>query len=60
MTWIGLDGIMLSGINQRKTIIICSHSYVEFKKQQKIIGEGMEKQNKTKSERETNIKTLNY
>ena len=30
--WMELEGIMLSEISQRKTDIICFHSYVEFKK----------------------------
>ncbi|KAF0871146.1 LORF2 protein, partial [Crocuta crocuta] len=29
-TWMGLKGIMLSEISQRKTDIICFHSYVEL------------------------------
>ncbi|KAF0885398.1 LORF2 protein, partial [Crocuta crocuta] len=29
--WMGLDGIMLSELSQRKTEILCLHSYVEFK-----------------------------
>ena len=31
-TWIELEGIMLSEISQKKTDIICFHSYVEFEK----------------------------
>ena len=34
-TWMELDSIMLSKISQRKSNIIWSHSYVEFKRQKK-------------------------
>ena len=33
MIWVELEGITLSEISQRKTFIISSPSYVEFKKQ---------------------------
>ena len=32
-TWMELEGIMLSEISQRKTNIICRHSYEDFKTQ---------------------------
>jgi len=32
-TWVDLEGIMLSEINQRKTNTLWFHPYVEFKKQ---------------------------
>ena len=38
-TWMELEGIMLSEISQRKTDIICFHSYVELEKL-KTMGEG--------------------
>ena len=31
-TWMGLEGIMLSEVSQRKTNTVCYHLYVESKK----------------------------
>ena len=35
MTWMDLEGIMLSEINHTKTNTVCYHLYVESKKQNK-------------------------
>ena len=41
-TWMELEGITLSEISQRRTDIICFHSYVEFEKlNRKPCGKGM-------------------
>ena len=38
--WMELEGIMLSEISQRRTGIICFHSYVDLEKLNKTMGEG--------------------
>ena len=45
-TWVELEGIMLSEISQRKTRIICFHSYLDIEKlSRRPRGKGREKKN---------------
>ena len=44
ITWINLEGIMLSEVTQRKTNTVCFHSYVEALKTKE-----MNKYNKTET-----------
>ena len=43
-TWMDLEGIMLNEISQRKKNILCYNSYVESKKENKLVNIAKQKQ----------------
>ena len=58
-TWMELEGITLSEISQRRTDIICFHSYVEFEKlNRRPWGRGRGKNGYKRRGREANHKRL--
>ena len=57
-TWMELKGIMLSEISQRKTCIICFHSYVELERNLTEGHGGREGEKWFQTEREANPKRL--
>ena len=53
MTWMEPESSMLSGVSQRKINIIWFHSYVDFKKQNKLAKEKQERRNQNQNNNKT-------